>query len=195
MAKLAAFKREAGQAGKLGQTEADRFGEALQPAARSYNGSDAVQGFECRRRIGRLRVFQCVKGIGRIIGEGGENGEVQGEADSQAAGGGKGLFGAADADQRRRIAGEEGTAFKRQSEGVRRCAIGFAEPAQHLGAFAGLRGNEDRLAFDDKRLAELFRERQGNGVDAMGAVERLDGATDGMRAAHAEQQQLAGRLQ
>lgn len=88
----------------------------------------------------------------------------------------------------------EGAAFERQAEGLFRAA-GLVEPAHDLGAFAGLRGDEDRSAGDRQRLAKLLGQRQGDGIDAEGPVERLDGAVDGMRAAHADEQQLAGLFQ
>jgi hypothetical protein len=119
---------------------------------------------------------------------------VQRETHSQAAGRGESLFGAAGADEAGRGAGEEGLFFEREAEGLG-IAARLLEPAQHLGAFAGLRGHEDRAAVERQRCAELFGERQGNRVDAKTPVERLDGAADGVRAAHAEQQELAGALQ
>lgn len=115
---------------------------------------------------------------------------MQGEGHGQAAGGGEGQFGPAGADQARRGAGEERTAFQRQPENIG-SAAGLGKPSDDLGALAGLRGDEHRLAVEWHQLTELFGERQGQRIDAERAVERLDGAPDRVRTAHAEQQQTA----
>ena len=104
---------------------------------------------------------------------------MQGEGYRQAAGGGEGKLGAAATHQRRGRSCKEGTAFERQAEGLRRAA-GLVEPAHDLGAFAGLRGDEDRPAGNRQRLAELLGQGQGEGIDAERAIERLDSAVDGM---------------
>ena len=117
-----------------------------------------------------------------------------GQGDRQAARGGEGLLGAADADKARQARGDRRAAFEGQAEAVIVTAA-FLEPAQHLGALAGLRGDEDRLFCRRQRRDQLFRQRQGDGIDAESAVVRLDGAADGMRAAHAEKDEAAGLAQ
>jgi hypothetical protein len=47
------------------------------------------------------------------------------------------------------------------------------------------------LPDERQRLPQLFRQRQSDRIDAKRAIKRLDRAVDGVRAAHAEQQQLA----
>ena len=72
---------------------------------------------------------------------------------------------------------------------------GLLEPADHLDAFAGLGGDEDGAAVERQRGGELFGDGQRHGVDAEGAIIGFDGASDGVRTAHAEHEQATGLLE
>src|SRR6185312_2281816 len=86
-------------------------------------------------------------------------------ADGEAAGGGKGQFGATGTDQTGNRSPEKGFRFQRQAECVAHITD-FGKPAHHFGALAGLRGHQHGAAFERQGLAKLFGKRHGDGVDA-----------------------------
>ena len=99
MAQLAAFEREAGTTGQFGQSERQRLGDTLQPAAGRDDGRDI---FESGERGGDVMVCRRLESGNRgvwVVAEGGEDCQMQGEGHRQAAGRGEGKLGAAGADQ------------------------------------------------------------------------------------------------
>ena len=192
MPELTAFEREGGDTRQFHQAESQRLGNALHGPAGTDDRADIGEGGKRRIDVGRERRLQRRKRRLRIDAQAGEDRQMQGQRDGEAAGCREGGFGAAGRHQRGHRLGKPRCAVERHAEDVVAHRLG-REPASDLGALARLRGDDHGFAGDRQGLGELFGERQGNRIHAKRAIERLDDARRGVRGAHAEEQQAAGR--
>ena len=187
VAQLAAFQREGRQAGQFAQPERRRLGQPLQAAGRGDKRRDPAQ---MRKRCGQSASDAARIACGRVQ-------DRRPSSPSTAAC-------RASVSVRLRVAAKavsappwatsDGTGrgkggFRVQRQAKWRPAPRGLQPAQDLGAFAGLRGEEHCRVGRRQRRSELFRHRKGDRLDAERAIERLDRAVRRVRCAHTEQQQ------